>query len=107
MPRKRDPEVPLEALGNAVRRTIVRRLAEGPRAVGEIASGLPVSRPAVSRHLKILERARLISHTKEGTQNLYRLEREGFDEARVWLDSFWDEAIPRFVMVAENTRRKK
>lgn len=91
----------LDALGNATRRHIVRILAPGPRSVGEIAAELPVSRPAVSRHLRILERAALVAHEPQGNRNVFRLHPGGFDAARRWLDSFWDDALERFVAVAE------
>lgn len=94
---------PLDALGNPVRRTIIELLSEQPRAVGELASELPVSRPAVSKHLKLLETAGLIGHQTHGTRNIYHLEAQGFDAARQWLDSFWTEALGRFRLVAENT----
>ncbi len=96
-------ETVFDALGNSVRREIVRILAPGPRPVGEIAAVLPVSRPAVSKHLQVLERAELVMHVKEGNRNVFRLHRDGFDAARDWLGGFWDDALARFAMVAENT----
>lgn len=92
----------LDALGSPIRRTIVELLSERPRAVGELASQLPVSRPAVSKHLRLLENAGLIAHEPIGTRNIYRLEAEGFEAARRWLDKFWTEALGRFRLVAEN-----
>ena len=94
----------LDALGNPVRRRIVAILAEGPRPVGAIAAELPVSRPAVSKHLRLLQRAQLVTFEKDGNKNVFRLEKEGFEAARDWLDRFWDEALARFKMVAENTK---
>ena len=99
----RSNTAPLDALGNPVRRTIVELLSERPRAVGELASQLPVSRPAVSKHLKLLEDAGLVGHEPQGTRNIYSLRADGFDAARQWLDSFWTEALGRFRLVAENT----
>lgn len=96
-----------DALGNPVRREIMRILAPGPRPVGEIAAVLPVSRPAVSKHLRVLENAQLVAHDKQGNRNVFRLERVGFDAARQWLEEFWDEALARFAMVAENTRPRE
>lgn len=96
-----------DALGNPVRREIMRLLAPGPRPVGEIAAALPVSRPAVSKHLRILQEAHLVAHEKQGTRNVFRLQRTGFDAAREWLEAFWDDALARFVLVAENTRPRK
>lgn len=94
----------LDALGNPTRRDILRILAEGARPVGEIAAELPVSRPAISKQLRILERARLVTHESAGKRNVYRIEPAGFDAARGWFDDFWREALMRFAMVAENTR---
>ncbi len=91
-----------DALGNPVRREIMRRLAAHPRSVGALAAALPISRPAVSKHLKVLQGAGLVSHSAYGNQNVYALDKRGFDEARAWLDAFWDEALARFAMVAEN-----
>lgn len=92
----------LDALGNGVRRDILALLREGPRAVGSIAAELPVSRPAVSRHLRQLEGAGLVRHRSAGNKNLFELDRAGFEQARAWLDSFWDVALRRFAMVAES-----
>lgn len=94
-------ELTLDALGNPVRRTIMRLLVSGPRAVGEIADALPVSRPAVSKHLRILERAELVAHEQKGNRNLFRLNPAGFRAARGWLDSFWDQALADFQRIAE------
>lgn len=68
-------------------------LREGPRSVGELAGLLPVSRPAVSRHLAVLSRAGLIEAREEGTRNIYALRREGFATVRAFMDVFWDEAL--------------
>ncbi len=69
--------------------------------VGDIAERLPVSRPAVSKHLRILEDAGLVEYTSMGTRNIFRLNQNGFDAARAYLDSFWDEALDNFRSVAE------
>jgi DNA-binding transcriptional ArsR family regulator len=106
-PRVRLPEDALDALGSATRRAIVRALGRGPLSVGEIAERLPVSRPAVSKHLRVLRRAGLVQHESQGTKNVFRLERAGFDAARGWLDTFWDQALARFALVAENTGRPR
>jgi DNA-binding transcriptional ArsR family regulator len=99
------------ALGSPVRREILRLVSVSPRAVGEIADALPagmsVSRPAVSKHLRLLEGAGLVSFDVDGKRNVYRVRREGFADARTWLDAFWDEALARFAMVAENTRERR
>ena len=106
---RRKTEVTFDALGSPVRREILRLLARGPRPVGQIASRLPVSRPAVSKHLRLLQDAGLVVHETSGTRNLYRLQPEGFEVARSWLEAFWNEGLPRFKLVAENTppRRKR
>lgn len=96
------PDDILDALGNAERRRLVQALAAGPRSVGDLAAEFPISRPAVSRHLAVLERAGLVSHRAAGTKNLYALDSRGFEETRRWLESFWDEAAARFRLVAEN-----
>lgn len=101
-PRKNAPTAAFDALGNPTRRAIVRILGAGPRSVTEIAAELPVSRPAVSKHLRLLREAGLVDHHAEGVRNVFRLERTGFEAARRWLDAFWDDALARFAMVAEN-----
>ena len=77
----------LDALGCSTRREIMRVLGPGPRPVGEIAAQLPVSRPAVSKHLRILERAHLVAHVRSGTRSLFRVHTEGLERARRWLDA--------------------
>ncbi len=104
MPRpSRQAAAALDALGNPVRREIMGILARAPRSVGQIAERLPISRPAVSKHLRVLERARLVAHDRSGTRNVFRLERGGFEAARGWLEGFWDEALARYALLAENT----
>ena len=76
-------------------------LRGGPRSVGELAAELPVSRPAVSQHLRVLESAGLVTHRKDGTRHVYGLERDGVAELRAWVDGFWDEALARFKEAAE------
>lgn len=97
------PDEALDALGNPERRKILRLLADGPQSVGAIAGAFSISRPAISRHLKVLEGARLVRHQGAGTRNLYSLDRAGFDATGLWLDAFWDEAAARLRLVAENT----
>jgi DNA-binding transcriptional ArsR family regulator len=97
------PDAALEALGNAERRRLVRALAEGPRSVTELAAAFPISRPAVSRHLKQLEQAGLVTHRSEGTRNVYALDRGGLTNTAAWLTGFWDEADARLRLLAENT----
>lgn len=93
-----------DTLGNPMRRSIVRMLAPGPQSVGQIAAQLPISRPAVSKHLRLLESARLVTHTPDGNRNMFQLQPQGFEEAREWLEGFWNEALSRFALVAENTK---
>jgi len=100
--RSKTADTALDALGNPTRRAIVRILGRGPRSVSAIAAELPVSRPAVSKHLRLLGRAKLVEHEAEGVRNVFRLRPEGFEAARRWLDGFWDEALQRFALVAEN-----
>jgi DNA-binding transcriptional ArsR family regulator len=85
----------LDALGNPMRRAILRELRAAPLAVGEIADRLPVSRPAVSRHLKVLEEAGLVETREEGTRNVYSIRLRGFASVREFLDDFWDVALHR------------
>jgi len=91
----------LDALGDPTRRAIFKRLRGGARSVGEIAQGMTVSRPAVSQHLRVLERARLVACRAEGTRRLYAVDRRGVDAARGWLDGVWDEALDAFKRAAE------
>jgi DNA-binding transcriptional ArsR family regulator len=93
---------PLDALGDPTRRLVFELLREGPRSVGELADEVPVSRPAVSQHLRVLEDAGLVSHRREGTRHLYELDRTGVAELRAWVDDFWNEALARFKAAAES-----
>ncbi|MDH4102308.1 MAG: metalloregulator ArsR/SmtB family transcription factor [Thermoleophilia bacterium] len=92
---------PLDALGDPTRRQVFELLRGGPRSVGELAAELPVSRPAVSQHLRVLEGACLVTHRREGTRHLYELDRSGVATLRDWVDGFWDEALARFKAAAE------
>ena len=91
----------LGALGDPTRRTIFERLAEKPSAVGEIAEQLPVSRPAVSQHLKVLKAAGLVTESTEGTRHIYRLDPRGIGAMRQWLDQYLGEALDAFKAYAE------
>jgi DNA-binding transcriptional ArsR family regulator len=95
------PEAILDALGNPLRREIIRLLSQQAASVGQLAEQLPISRPAVSKHLRLLERARLVAHDARGTRNVFRLDPRGFRGAHRWLDSFWNEALAEFVSAAE------
>lgn len=88
--------VALTALADPTRRTIFERVGAGPAAVGEIAAGLPVSRPAVSQHLKVLKEAGLVTDTPEGTRRVYRLDPRGLGALRDWLDHFWGDQLAAF-----------
>jgi DNA-binding transcriptional ArsR family regulator len=95
----------LDALGDAHRRAIVEILASGSRSVQEIADQLPISRPAVSRHLRLLKQAGLVIDQPDGTRHLYQLRDEGVEAIREYFASIWGEAATRFRLVAENIRR--
>src|ERR671932_2042200 len=86
----------IQALGDPTRRAVFEQLRRGPRAVGEIARELPVSRPAVSQHLRVLKQARLVTDRQEGTRRLYRVDQNGLAELRAYLESFWDDALEQF-----------
>jgi DNA-binding transcriptional ArsR family regulator len=91
----------MDALGDPTRRAIFERLRRGPQAVGELARGLPVSRPAVSQHLKVLKDARLVTDRAEGTRRIYRVDPDGLAEVRTWLEAMWDQALMDFKAEAE------
>ena len=95
----------MDALGDPTRRAIFEQLRRGPRAVGEIASELPVSRPAVSQHLRVLKDAGLVTERRDGTRRLYRLDPDGLGELRDYFDDFWTEALAGFKAAAERGRR--
>ena len=94
---------PWDALGDPQRRTILRLLGEGERSVGELAADLPISRPAVSRHLRVLREAGLVREEPRGTRRIYALQAEGVDAVRAYLEQVWGEAAARFRLTAENT----
>ena len=92
---------PLDALGDPTRRRIFELLRSGPRSVGELAAGLPVTRPAVSQHLRVLEDVGLVTHQRNGTRNVYQLDSAGVSVLRNWVDAFWSEALASFKAAAE------
>jgi DNA-binding transcriptional ArsR family regulator len=96
------PGDPFDALGDANRRAIVELLRSGDRSVRELADELPISRPAVSRHLRVLKQAGLVTDRAEGTRRLYRLHDEGIAAVRDYLEQVWGEAAARFRLLAEN-----
>jgi DNA-binding transcriptional ArsR family regulator len=93
----------LDALGDANRRAIVEILSDGGRSVQEVADQLPISRPAVSRHLRLLKDAGLVIGRADGTRHIYQLRDEGIDAIRQYFVEVWDQAIARFRIVAENS----
>ena len=94
---------PFDALSDPNRRAIVELLGAGDRSVRELADALPISRPAVSRHLRLLKEAGLVLEEPRGTRRIYRLHDEGVEAVRVYLERVWGEAAARFRLVAENT----
>jgi len=94
-------------LGDRTRRAIVERLAERPRAVGELADVLPVSRPAVSQHLKVLKDAGLVTESAAGTRRIYRLNPIAIGALRDQLDTFWNQALAAFSDVVEQAKEEK
>jgi len=92
-------------LGDPTRRAILERLRGGPLSVAEIARDLPVSRPAVSQHLRVLKEAGLVSERRSGTRRLYRLDLNGLATLRAYLDSFWEEALAAFKVATEDGGR--
>lgn len=96
----------MEALGDATRREIMEQLRAGPRPVGEIAALLPVSRPAVSQHLRVLKEAGLVTERRDGTRRIYRIDRDGLAGLRAYLDSFWEQALAGFKAAAESEGRE-
>ena len=91
----------LDALGDRTRRAIMEKLAAGPVAVGALAEQLPVSRPAVSQHLRVLKGAGLVSESVAGTRRLYRIDRSGLRIVRDYFDRFWETTLDNFALLAE------
>lgn len=91
----------LSALADRTRRQIFEGLRRGPRAVGEVAAGLPVSRPAVSQHLKVLREAGLVREQRRGTRNYYSIDPRGLDPLRAYLEEFWGEVLAAFEAAAD------
>jgi DNA-binding transcriptional ArsR family regulator len=95
---------PFDALGDPNRRAIVELLGSGGRTVREIADQLPISRPAVSRHLRLLKDAGLVIDEARGTRRLYQLHDQGVEAVQAYLAEVWGEALARFRLLAENTK---
>ena len=100
-------ETAMDALGDGTRRLILERLRGGPRAVGELAAELPVSRPAVSQHLRVLKEAGLVAERRNGTRRLYRVDTDGLAEVRDYLESFWTDVLAAFEAAAEAEAEKE
>lgn len=92
----------LEALGDPTRRRVLELVAERPQPVGAIAARLPVSRPAVSQHLRVLKDAGLVTDTAVGTQRVYRLDTRGIAALRTYLDRFWDDSLAAYARAVEH-----
>jgi DNA-binding transcriptional ArsR family regulator len=103
MPEAAVPGNPFEALGDANRREILRLLSTGDKPVREIADAMPISRPAVSRHLRLLKDAGLVTERAEGTRRIYHLQERGVRAVQEYLERVWGEAAGRFQLLAENT----
>jgi DNA-binding transcriptional ArsR family regulator len=97
----------LGALGDPTRRLIFELLVRRPRVVGELANELPVSRPAVSQHLKVLKEAGLVTDHAEGTRRLYRIDRRGVAALRAYLDGLWDDALTAFAAEVDGTDKEQ
>jgi DNA-binding transcriptional ArsR family regulator len=96
----------LQCLSDPTRRQVFERLRGGPKSVGALAAGLPVSRPAVSQHLKALKDAGLVKNRSEGTRRVYYIDPEGLGELRRWLDGFWDDALDAFKNEVEHPQSR-
>ena len=101
------PGDPFEALGDPNRREILALLGAGPSSVGELAAQLPISRPAVSRHLRLLREAGLVVEEPRGTRRLYALHEAGLDAVRAYLELVWGDAATRFRIAAENLPERR
>lgn len=95
------------ALSDPTRRAVFERLAQGPRAVGEIAAELPVSRPAVSQHLKVLKDAGLVSDRPEGARRVYQIDPKGLGALRAWLDQFWALALDAYAQEVDRQSKEQ
>ena len=91
----------LDALGDATRRAIVQRLLRGPVSVGKLAEEFPISRPAISQHLRVLKQASLVADEVDGTRRVYRLDLQGFESLRSYFDQFWSIALTAFQQKVE------
>ena len=97
----------IQALGDPTRRSIFERLRNGPRAVGELARELPVSRPAVSQHLRVLKEAGLVTEQRNGTRRIYGVDAASVAELRDYFDGFWSDALESFKRAVEREEGRK
>jgi DNA-binding transcriptional ArsR family regulator len=97
----------MDAIGDGTRRAILERLLDGPAAVGELAAGLPVSRPAVSQHLRVLKEAHLVTDRQVGTRRIYSVDPEGVREVRAYWERFWSKALAGLKAVADTEAEQR
>jgi DNA-binding transcriptional ArsR family regulator len=97
----------ITALSDPTRRAVFERLADGPRSVAELSRGLPVSRPAVSQHLRVLKNAGLVFSTPQGTRQLYQVDPDGVQEVRRYFDQFWHRALAAFKDTVERQQEEQ
>ena len=97
----------VSALADPTRMSVLEKLRDGPRSVGEIANDLPVSRPAVSQHLKVLKEAGLVNDRSVGTRRIYHIDPKGLGAMRAWLDQFWEAALAAFSAEVERSEKSK
>jgi DNA-binding transcriptional ArsR family regulator len=97
----------MDAVGDGTRRAILERLLDRPAAVGELAAGLPVSRPAVSQHLRVLKNARLVTDHQVGTRRIYAVDPDGIREVREYWEQFWSLALARYKAVADDEAQQR
>jgi DNA-binding transcriptional ArsR family regulator len=95
------------ALADPTRRRVFEKLGAGPKSVGEVAQGLPVSRPAVSQHLRVLKEAGLVADRAAGTRRVYAIDPQGLGALRKWLDQFWDAALQAFAEEVERSEKSR
>jgi DNA-binding transcriptional ArsR family regulator len=97
----------MDVVGDGTRRAILERLLERPSSVGELAAGLPVSRPAVSQHLRVLKQARLVTDRQVGTRRIYAVDPQGVREVREYWERFWSQALAQFKAVADTEAQRQ
>ncbi len=100
-------QLQFDALADITRRGILAKLIEGPLAVGELAADFPMSRPAISQHLRVLKEANLVSDSADGNRRLYSINMTGFNSLRDYFDQFWDQALAAFQRKANEQKKKE